>query len=121
MKKVKLFLAALIVSIAVISCGGKKGAAADSAHPLEGKWKVAKAEGDYADMNKGTNYIFDGDKISLEAGIIKTPGTFRLSNDTIIVKFDGGQMEMNYTYKIEGEQLVVKPMGSNQVLYLDKD
>ncbi len=43
-----------------------------------------------------------------------------VSGDTIIFKLDAGNMEMRYTFKMEGSQLVVKPVGSDQTLYMDK-
>lgn len=133
MKKTTLFLATAVLSIALISCGGKKeetategattestSTAETSGNSLEGTWEISKAEGAYADMNKGTQYIFSGDKMSTEKGIIKTPGKYTVSGDTIIFKLDAGNMEMRYTFKMEGAQLVVKPVGSDQTLYMDK-
>lgn len=119
MKKIKLALAAFALAATIVSCGGKKEGASASGGGLDGTWEVVKAEGDYADMNMGTKYEFEGDKIVLSGAGIKTPGKFRTSNDTIIARFDGGGIDMTYTFKMQGEQLVIKPMGSNQTLYLD--
>ncbi|HEY1038805.1 MAG TPA: lipocalin family protein [Bacteroidia bacterium] len=122
MKNIRLVLASLALAITVISCGGKKDgdSASGGGNSLEGTWEVSKAEGMMADMNKGTKYIFEGNKITLSAGIIKTPGTFRTSGDSLIVKFDGGTIEQVYTYSFANDQLVTKVAGTDQVFYMDK-
>ena len=67
MKKIKGALAAIILAAAVVACGGKKegsseaSASGGSGNKLDGTWEIVKAEGTMADLNKGTNYIFDGE------------------------------------------------------------
>lgn len=86
---------------------------------MDGTWEIVKAEGMMADMNVGTQYIFEGDNLTLKGSGISTPGTYTTNKDTIIFTMEGNS-EFRYQYEMKEKQLVIKPVGSNQTLYLDK-
>jgi len=120
MKNIKLVLASFAIAIAVISCGGKKeGSSEAGGNSLDGTWEIVKAEGTMADINKGTQYKFEGEKMTLGTGLLQSKGTYKLSGDSIIFTMDGG-MVMKYTQSMVNDQLVLKVVGSDQVFYMDK-
>lgn len=122
MKKV-LVMTTLILGGLATSCGNsgetESGAEKTSANGMDGTWKIVKAEGSMADLNVGTLYIFEGDNMTLKGGGISTPGTYSTSGDTLIFTMEGNA-EFTYLHEMKGKQLVIKPIGSDQVLYLDK-
>lgn len=120
-----------ILSIFLIACGEKKEETSTKINQttktssteegIDGTWEVTKAEGSFADLNKGVKYVFLENKMSTESGIIKTKGNYKLSGDTIIWILEGtDNLEMRYTYKIENSQMIVKPIGSDQILFMNK-
>ncbi len=122
MKKIKLVLASVAIAVALVSCGGKKEGGSESAaggNSLDGTWEIVKAEGTMAEMNKGTQYKFEGDKMTLGTGLLQSKGTYKLAGDSIIFTIEGG-MVMKYTHSMVNNQLVVKVVGSDQVFYMDK-
>jgi hypothetical protein len=82
-----------------------------------GTWEVVKAEGVMDDLNVGTNYIFDGTKMTTSKGFEIT-GELIASDSTILWKLEN--MEMNYTYQFESNTLIIYPLNSGQKLYLEK-
>ncbi len=126
MKKTNLLILVFAIFASfLISCGEKSGSANSSGTPkekLDGKWKIVNATGDYAEMNKGTSYIFEGvTKLTTKLGIIESKGTItEISDSTFTVKFDGMQNDFNYNYHFEENNLVVEPANSGQVLTMEK-
>ncbi len=115
----KLLILPILVLGLVSSCGGSAETGKESSG-LDGTWKIVKAEGQMADLNVGTQYIFDGNKLSLSGGGITTPGSFETSKDTIIFNMKDYPDPMKYLQSMKGKQLVLKVVGSDQVFYLDK-
>lgn len=84
---------------------------------IQGTWEIVKAEGVFDEINIGTNYIFDGTKMSTSKGFDIT-GELIASDSTILWKLEN--MEMNYNYYFEDNILVIEPLNSGQKLYLEK-
>jgi hypothetical protein len=118
MKTPKLIYAAMIlITVLATSCGGNKTAndkkneeqtAVSPKERLDGKWKIVKATGEFASMNEGTLYTFEGtEKLSTKLG-------------TFAVLFDGMQNNSNFSYHFEGKNLILEPKNSNQIFTLEK-
>ncbi|MBN2668001.1 MAG: hypothetical protein JXR60_02130 [Bacteroidales bacterium] len=84
---------------------------------IQGSWEVIGATGAMSDLNKGTRYIFQGQDLTTSNGI-EIKGQFKVNDSTIIWVLPN--MEMNYTYRFEGEQLIIEPLNSGQILTLEK-
>ncbi|HBS86518.1 MAG: hypothetical protein A2W91_20075 [Bacteroidetes bacterium GWF2_38_335] len=113
---------AILAVVFLVSCGGK-GEKEEDENPLNGNWKVVKAEGNMADMSVGVEYIFeDGKKMTMKGMGIETKGTITKSDDkTFTVTFEGVQQPFVYNYKFEGEQLVIELQNSGgQKFFLEK-
>lgn len=116
MKKSILVLPAFLF---LFSCGGNGEQTEDVTE--NATWEIVKAEGTLAEMNKGTEYIFEGENLTLSGGGMKNKGTYKMKGDTLVFtmeSFGGG--EMRYLKEMKGEQMVLKVVGSDQVFYLDK-
>ena len=120
MKKTLLLIPAMLLFMA---CGGnaeqekteKEGRSAN-----DGTWVITKAEGMMADSNKGTEYIFDGENLTLSGGGIKNKGTWAMKGDTLVFTMKTFEGEMLYLKEMKGKQMVLKVVNSDQVFYLDK-
>jgi hypothetical protein len=110
--------------ILLISCGGGAAdteAAASPEEKLKGKWKIVEATGEWAEMNKGTIYSFDGKAFSTAAMGIESKGTITTLSDTaFIVKFDNLENDFPYSYHFEGEKLIIEAGSVGQVFTLEK-
>ncbi|PKP03327.1 MAG: hypothetical protein CVU11_08735 [Bacteroidetes bacterium HGW-Bacteroidetes-6] len=132
MKTPKLIYAAMIlITVLATSCGGNKTAndkkneeqtAVSPKERLDGKWKIVKATGEFASMNEGTLYTFEGtEKLSTKLGIIETKGKIvNIDDSTFAVLFDGMQNNSNFSYHFEGKNLILEPKNSNQIFTLEK-
>ncbi|MDD2656615.1 MAG: hypothetical protein PHQ18_03565 [Patescibacteria group bacterium] len=89
---------------------------------LDGTWVITEATGQYAEMNKGTKYIFAGDKLTTKLGIIETKGTITSKTDSeMTVAFEGMSNPFVYKYSMEGGKLVLELTSSGgQVFTLVK-
>lgn len=96
-----------------MSCGsGKDG------NSVIGKWKIVKAEGTMADMNKDMIYNFvDDKKLIMEKGF-KNEGTYVISGDTLAGTF--GQVTIKSIIKIEGKKMKMEVLNSDQKFELEK-
>ena len=123
MKKSILLIPAVLLFMACggnEAAGGKEAAEENKKSGNDGTWVINKAEGMMADINKGTEYIFDGDKLTLSGGGIKNKGTWAMSGDTLVFTMKTFEGEMRYIKEMKGDQMVLKVVGSDQVFYLDK-
>lgn len=126
MKKTNLLiLAVFFIASLLMSCGQKGGSSDNAGSPkekLDGKWKIVNATGEYADMNKGTTYTFEGvTKFSTKLGIIESKGNIAaISDSSFTVKFEGMQNDFNYTYRFDGNNLIIELLNSGQVFTLEK-
>jgi len=119
MKKAINLLLALGFFIALMSCGNNS-LAEDSRSPkerLQGTWEVTQAEGAMSELNVGTTYIFDDPTMTTENGL-EISGELQASDSTILWKLE--TMEMNYSYHFDGNQLIIEPLNSGQVLTLTR-
>ena len=82
-KQVLTFLSIAIFMFAISSCGSSEEGTDNAKGGLEGTWKVVKAEGAFASMNKGTKYIFKGNELTIKLGIIKTEYTFEKTDNLL--------------------------------------
>ncbi len=118
MRKVINLIIVAYIAVLTMSCSNSS---VDNSLPakdrLQGTWEVVKAEGEMADLNVGANYIFEGTKMTTEKGF-EVSGELIATDSTIIWKLEN--MEMNYTYKFDGNTLVIEPLNSGQKLYLEK-
>lgn len=117
-KLINLVLSAAFI-LTIISCGSSS---VDSSLPpskrIQGTWKIVKAEGSMAEMNKGTVYKWDGTTMSTNKNDFETTGSFTATDSTIV--WDIKIMEMNYNYHFEENTLVIN-LGGDQKFYLEKD
>lgn len=132
MKTPKLIYAAMIlVTILTTSCGNDKKAsdknsdektAASPKERLDGKWKIVKATGEFASMNEGTLYTFEGtEKLNTKLGIIESKGKIvNIDDATFAVLFEGMQNNSNFSYHFEGDKLILEPQNSGQIFTLEK-
>ncbi len=132
MKTSKLiFTAMILISILSSSCGSDKKAndnkndepaTASPKERVDGKWKIVKATGEFASMNIGTTYTFEGtEKLSTKLGIIESKGKIvNIDDSTFAVLFEGMQNNSNFSYHFEGENLILEPQNSGQIFTLEK-
>ncbi|MCD6068940.1 MAG: hypothetical protein K0S33_3766 [Bacteroidetes bacterium] len=129
MKKLIFILTISAGTIAFTACGNKTAGEETSAgteektasgNKLEGTWEIVKTEGPLAEMNKGTQYVFEGtDKLTMQQGSFKNPGKTAITDTSFTWEANG--MKMDYTYKMEGSQLVVEVVNSGgQKFWMDK-
>lgn len=83
-------------------------------------WVIKKAEGMMADANVGTEYIFDGNELTLKGSGMKNEGTFEMKSDTLVFHMKTFTGEMFYLKEMKGKQMILKPVGSDQIFYLEK-
>jgi hypothetical protein len=140
MKKTIYVTMMLAATAIFISCGGKKdekkeGEKSDkenteesteesteetSGSALEGDWEIKRATGELASMNVGVIYSFKGDKLTFGTETYKNPGTTVVTESTFTFQADGNELKFNYTYKIEGDTMIVNMEGSDQTFYMVK-
>lgn len=101
---------------------GSDSAMESSAQGLDGTWVITEATGQYSETNKGTKYIFAGDKLTTKLGIIETKGTITSKTDSeMTVAFDGMSNPFVYKYRMEGGKLILELTSSGgQVFTLEK-
>lgn len=119
MKKAINLVMALGLFIAMMSCGNSP-VVEDTRAPkerLQGSWEVTQAEGAMSELNVGTTYIFDKTKMTTENGL-EISGELQATDSTILWKLE--TMEMNYSYHFDGNQLIIEPLNSGQVLTLTR-
>jgi hypothetical protein len=120
MKNLKLSIIAM--ALLLMSCGNKNeanGAQTNSGdNTLSGSWEVTKAEGMMAESNIGTKYIFDTASLTFSKDGFDNKANSAQTDSTFT--WDNGNMTMEYSYTFEGNNLVVKPKGGDQVLYLER-
>lgn len=139
MKK-SIYVTIMLAATALfVSCGGKKeeekkeGEKSDNEKTeettedtetagsvLEGDWEIKRATGELASMNVGVIYSFKGDKLTFGTESFKNPGTTQVTESTFTFQADGNDLKFNYTYKIEGDTMIVNMEGSDQTFYMVK-
>lgn len=118
MKKViYILLGVVILSACVGKTGESSGKTAESSVET---WEIVKAEGSLAEMNIGTQYIFDGNKMTLSGGGIRNKGTFEMKSDTLVFHMTTFTGDMKYIKSMQGKQMILKLVDSDQTFYLDK-
>jgi len=118
-KLVNLFFGLTLV-VLISSCGS--GNSVDNSLPpaerLQGEWEIVKAEGSSSGMNEGTIYSFEKDVMITGKGGSETKGNFIATDSTII--WEIGNMEMNYGFHFDGNNLIIEPLNSGQILTMEK-
>ncbi|MFA7244885.1 MAG: hypothetical protein WC070_01740 [Candidatus Magasanikbacteria bacterium] len=104
------------------STGSKVEVGSEKAQGLDGTWVITEAVGQYAEMNKGTKYIFAGDKLTTKLGIIETKGTITSKTDSqMTVAFEGMTNPFVYKYSMNGAKLVLELTSSGgQIFTLER-
>lgn len=88
---------------------------------LEGKWKITEATGDFASMNVGTLYTFNGESFSTAAMGIETKGKIVAKNDdSFSVLFENFTDNFDYKYHFDGDKLIIEAGTQGQVFILEK-
>jgi hypothetical protein len=133
----KSFIIVLVIGT-LSACGGKDKKAetantADAAPEqtatkeevpgkLEGHWVIRRAEGDMAELNVGTAYVFKGDKLSFGKDGYLNPGKTIVTDSTFSFQADGNELVFYYNYHFNADTMVASMQkGSGQVFYLVKE
>ncbi len=117
MKIISLFKIAILVAIFfTVACNSKTE---ESAKPsLKGTWQISKATGAMPERQVGNTYLFTDTSLNITEFGVTFSGSFTQA-DTSFVWNNIGKIK-TYSYKMEGNQLVIHPMESDQQFYLDK-
>ena len=108
--------AALATALFIMACNSKTG---ESTKPsLKGAWQISKATGAMPERQVGNTYLFTDTSLSITEFGITYNGTL-MQADTSFVWNNLGKIK-TYSYKMEGSQLVIHPMESDQQFFLDK-
>jgi hypothetical protein len=92
-----------------------------TAQKLEGAWEIVRATGTAAEMNVGTMYTFEGDKLTFGKGGFNNPGKTEITDSTFSFQAEGNEYKFMYNYSFNGDTLVVSMQNSNgQMLYMLK-
>lgn len=95
--------------------------AANGTSRLEGSWVIRRAEGDMADMNLGTEYKFNGDRLSFGKDGFLNPGRTEVTDSTFSFQAEGNEYKFYYNYRFNGDTMVVTMKnGTGQVFHLVK-
>jgi len=111
----------MAVTGVMLSCGGKHEETKshnESGNTLSGKWEIVKAEGMMSESNVGTQYIFEEGSLTFSKDGFDNKAKSNHTDSTFT--WENANMTMEYSYKFAGNQLVAKPMGSDQILYLER-
>jgi len=116
----KTSIIAFTLMVIFTSCGSKSSSSSsnETGNTLSGKWVITKAEGMMAESNVGTAYIFNSGELTFSKDGFDNKAKSTQTDSTFT--WENGSMTMEYTYSFSGNQLVVKPKGSDQVLYLER-
>ena len=121
MKKQNLLLPVLAVMLFMFasSCGVESSS---SDKPIVGNWKIVKAEGTSASLNQGIVYTFNDDgSATVGSGAMTSKYTFTTEGDTLTMNYNGGtDIILTWTYKIDGNKMTMKNIGSDQKFELEK-
>lgn len=111
----KLLITFILTSI-LISCGSNSDTNSDNS--IMGTWEVIGAEGMLAESNLGTNYIFEDGSLTFSKDGFDNKAKCALTDSTFT--WDNGSMVTEYSYSFEKNYLIVKPIGSEQKLTLER-
>jgi hypothetical protein len=128
MKKLMIYGLILFASpVLMTSCGGGNSESSESEaaktpkERIQGKWIIVEAEGEMAELNKGTVYSFNGDNYGMSKGIIDNKGKIlEMTDNSYTAQFDGMETIYSFDYKFDGDKLVITPSGSGQNFVLEK-
>ena len=133
MKLLKSSVTVLVAVSLLTACGGKDKKEGDkkeseaktidsgSATKLEGAWEIKRAEGAMDSLNIGTVYEFKENKLSFGKGDYKNPGNTVVTDSTFSFQAEGNELKFMYSYKIEGDTLVVEMQNSGgQIFHMVK-
>ena len=133
MKLLKSSVTVLFAVSLLTACGGKDKKEGDkkeseaktidsgSATKLEGAWEIKRAEGAMDSLNIGTVYEFKENKLSFGKGDYKNPGNTVVTDSTFSFQAEGNELKFMYSYKIEGDTLVVEMQNSGgQIFHMVK-
>lgn len=92
-----------------------------NAQKLEGAWEIVRATGTAAEMNVGTVYTFEGDKLTFGKDGFNNPGKTEITDSTFSFQSDKINYKFIINYRFEGDTLVASMQNSNgQMLYMLK-
>ena len=92
-----------------------------NAQKLQGAWEIKRATGTAAEMNVGTVYTFEGDKLTFGKDGFNNPGKTEVTDSTFSFQAEGNSYKFMYDYSFNGDTLVVTMQKSNgQMLYMVK-
>lgn len=137
MKHLKVMIPVSAFALVLSSCGGgdkktvdkstadtvagKKPEAPGPATKLDGTWEIKRAEGAMAETNVGTQYIFEGNKLSFGKEGYTNPGKTEVTDSTFSFQADGNELKFMYNYKMNGDTLVVEMQKSGgQIFHMVK-
>ncbi len=120
-KQILTVLSIALFMFAMNSCGNSAEGTDNAKDTFSGTWKVVKAEGPFASLNEGTKYIFEGNNLVIKLGIIKTEYTFEKTDSILTYKMKDKDKKYEANYSFKNGQLILKPVGSDQILYLEKE
>lgn len=122
-----LFLSTLTFSVVMCASSEKDGEGVTEEtvktpkDKLEGKWEIKEATGEYASMNVGTVYAFDGENFSTSAMGIESKGKIVTKTDEMFsVLFENLNSNFDYKYHFDGEKLIIEAGTQGQVFTLEK-
>ena len=100
----------------IVACNSKT---TESTKPsLKGAWQISKATGAMPERQVGNTYLFTDTSLSItEFGIVFNGSLMQA--DTSFVWNNLGKIK-TYSYNMDGSQLVIHPMESDQQFYLEK-
>lgn len=137
MKKFKATVSVVALSLILSACGGsdqkkenkpegetsaeKKESATAAPTKLDGTWEIKRAEGMMAETNVGTQYIFEGNKLSFGKEGYTNPGKTEVTDTTFSFQAEGNELKFMYNYKFNGDTLVVEMQNSGgQIFHMIK-
>ncbi len=121
MKRIQISLSVFTVVIMLIfsACGSNESDSKKESHPIVGKWEIVKAEGEFADMNKGQIYEFLPDG---KAKISYANYTYKFVGDTLFMDYEGaGKIIVKSIYKIDGDKMTLyNATDGNQKFFMER-
>ena len=123
MKLMNKLSAILFAATLLTACGGKDKKVEDKTPQgkLEGAWEIKRAEGIMGPQNVGAIYEFKGNKMTYRKVGFTITGTALITDSTFTLQSDGNERVELYTYRFNGDTLVVvTPKNVGPVLYMIK-
>lgn len=106
----------LAAALLFIACNNKSMESDKTS--LKGSWQISKATGAMPERQVGNMYEFSDTALYITEFGITYKGSLTLADTGFV--WDNLGLKKTYSYKMEGTQLVIHPMESDQQFYLDK-